>query len=88
MICPGCERPKLACLCSNEAVALRELRLAVRALVRTIPQCRRCTTSVPATYLSFGTGHFVCERHALAGDRKLLGPAELLRVVDLLGGGL
>lgn len=103
MICPGCERPKLACLCSNEAVALRELRLAVRALVRTIPRCARCTTEGRTPVLATRVSHMydnddgktpVCEGHSLSGDTELLGHAELLRVLDLcpaalpaMGGG-
>lgn len=103
MLCPGCERPKLACLCSNEAVGLRELRLAVRALVRSIPPCARCCTErrapALATHVSRlhdddGRGLPVCEGHTRPGDTKLLGHAELLRVLDLcpptlpaMGGG-
>lgn len=93
MICPGCERPKLACLCSNEAVALHDLRLAVRALVRSIPPCGRCQAEgrapALATHVSClhddddGRKEPVCEGHSLVGDTELLGHAELLRVVDL-----
>lgn len=39
-------------------------------------------------WLKLSGGSHLVLAELLAGDRKLLGPAELLRVVDLLGGGL